>query len=155
MVAPFSKFYVKIWVGFCLNTGKRFFLDVRPFILKPTERAQVLLNNSTRDFQNSPLFKRSACFCETTSGDFECFQYFRFEAVFLENENFFQKVEYRHLVKDTKIENASFPYKTDISEANVMRNRMVTTKWTNHKKRSFASNYFIFLEKLFQFKYLL
>ena len=26
----------KIWVGFCLNTGKRFFF--RGFILKPTER---------------------------------------------------------------------------------------------------------------------
>ena len=28
MVAPFSKFYGKIWVSFCLNTGKRFFLEV-------------------------------------------------------------------------------------------------------------------------------
>ena len=28
MVAPLSKFYGKIWVGFCLDTGKRFFLEV-------------------------------------------------------------------------------------------------------------------------------
>ena len=28
MVAPFSKFYNKIWVGFCLNTGKRFFVEL-------------------------------------------------------------------------------------------------------------------------------
>ena len=28
MVAPSSKFYGKIWVGFCLNTGKHFFLEV-------------------------------------------------------------------------------------------------------------------------------
>ena len=28
MVAPFSKFYGKIWVSFYLNTGKRFFLEV-------------------------------------------------------------------------------------------------------------------------------
>ena len=28
MVAPFSKIYGKIWVSFCLNTGKRFFLRV-------------------------------------------------------------------------------------------------------------------------------
>ena len=28
MVAPSSKFYGKIWVGFCLNTEKRFFLEV-------------------------------------------------------------------------------------------------------------------------------
>ena len=28
MVAPFSKFYGKIWAGFCLNAGKCFFLEV-------------------------------------------------------------------------------------------------------------------------------
>ena len=28
MVTSSSKFYGKIWVGFCLNTGKRFFLEV-------------------------------------------------------------------------------------------------------------------------------
>ena len=28
MVAPFSKFYNKIWVGFCLNTEKRFFVEL-------------------------------------------------------------------------------------------------------------------------------
>ena len=27
-VAPFNKFCGKIWVGFCLNTGKRLFLEV-------------------------------------------------------------------------------------------------------------------------------
>ena len=33
MVAPFSKFYGKIWVDFCLNTGKRFFLEVTKTVL--------------------------------------------------------------------------------------------------------------------------
>ena len=28
MVAPCSKFYGKIWVGFCLNTGEYFSLEV-------------------------------------------------------------------------------------------------------------------------------
>ena len=28
MVAALSKFYGKIWVGFCLGTGKCFFLEV-------------------------------------------------------------------------------------------------------------------------------
>ena len=28
IAAPLSKFYGKIWVGFCLNTGKRFFLEM-------------------------------------------------------------------------------------------------------------------------------
>ena len=36
-------------------------------------------------------------------------------------------------------------------EANVKTNRMATAKWTYHIEWSFASNYFIFLENLFQF----
>ena len=59
MVAPFSKFYGKIWVGYCLNTRKALF---RGFILKPTERAYIPLKNGTRNFQNSPPFERSAFF---------------------------------------------------------------------------------------------
>ena len=54
-----------------------------------------------------------------------------------------------------KIEKALFAYKIAISEANVKTNRMVTTKWAYHRERSFASNYFIFLKVLFQFKNLL
>ena len=73
----------------------------------------------------------------TISENFEHFQYFNFETYFLENENFFS-----FLVERTKIEKASFPYKTAISEANVKANRMVTTKWTYHKERSFSSNHF-------------
>ena len=73
----------------------------------------------------------------------------------MENEKLFQKLQYRFLVEGTKIENASFPYKTTISEANVKANRIVSTKWTYHKERIFASNYFIFLKILFQFKNLL
>ena len=42
-------------------------------------------------------------------------------------KTFFKKLEYRSLVEHTKIEKASFPYKTAISEANVNTNRMVTT----------------------------
>ena len=78
MVAPFITFYCKIWVGFCQT------LIIGGFILKPTEiRA--------RFFQNSPQFERSACFYVTITGNFECFQYFNFEANFLKNEIFFRK----------------------------------------------------------------
>ena len=70
-------------------------------------------------------------------------------------KTFSKKLGYHFLVERTKIEKASFPYKTDISEANVKTNRMVTTKWAYHRERSFASNYFIFLKVLFQFKKLL
>ena len=41
---------------------------------------------------------------------------------FLENENIFQKTEVPFLAESTKIENASFPYKTAISTANVKTN---------------------------------
>ena len=43
---------------------------------------------------------------------------------FPENEILFIKVEYRFLVESTKIENATFPYKTALSEGNVNANRM-------------------------------
>ena len=56
------KFYGKIWVGFCLNTGKR--------------------------FQNSPPFERSACFYVTISRNLKRFQYFNFETDLI---FFFQK----------------------------------------------------------------
>ena len=81
MVAPSSAIYGKIWVGFCLNTGKRFVLKLE----------KVLLKKGARDFQNSPPFGRSACFCVTITENFERFQYFNFETDFLENENLFQK----------------------------------------------------------------
>ena len=45
------------------------------------------------------------------------FQYFNFEADFLEKANPFPKLEYGFLVESTKIENASFPCSTSILEA--------------------------------------
>ena len=44
--------------------------------------------------------------------------------------------------ESVKIGNASYLYKTVISEASVETNRMVGTKWIYHKEWSFASNYF-------------
>ena len=43
-------------------------------------------------------------------------------------KTFFQKLVYRSLVESTKIENASLPYETAMSEANVKTNRIVNTK---------------------------
>ena len=68
---------------------------------------------------------------------------------------FFKKLEWRFLVESTNIENTSLPRKTEISEVTVKTNKMVATKWTYHKEQSFASDYFIFLKILFQFKNLL
>ena len=66
-------------------------------------------------------------------------------------KTFFKKLEYRFLVKTTKIENTSLPFKTALSEANVKTNRMATTKLTHHREQNFASKYFTVLENLFQF----
>ena len=68
--------------------------------------------------------------------NFDCFQYSNFEVDFLEKKSYFKKLEYHFSVEGTKIEIAPFPYKTAISEANAMINRMVSAKWTYHKKRS-------------------
>ena len=64
--------------------------------------------------------------------------------IFSKTKTFLEKLEYRFLVKSTKIENASFPCKTAVSDANIKTNRMVSTTWTYHKQRTFASNYFVF-----------
>ena len=82
----------------------------------------------------------------TISENFEHFQYLNFETDFLQNENFFHKTGVLFLVERTKIEKASFPYKTAITDVNVKTNRMVTTKWAYHRERSFASKDFSFLK---------
>ena len=69
-----------------------------------------------------------------------------FKTKFLKNENLFQKSGIPLLVEGSRIENATFLYKAALSEANVKTDRMGSIKWTYHKDRSFASNYFIFFE---------
>ena len=152
MVAPFSKFYGKIYVSFCLNTGKRFFLQVS----FSAERAQVFLKNGTRDSQNSPPFERSACFYMWRSVKIlNIFSTLTSKQIFQKTKTFLKKLEYSFSAERTKIKKASFPYKTAISVTNVQKNRMVTTQWAYHRERSFARNYFIFLKVLFQFTNLL
>ena len=60
-------------------------------------------------------------------------------------------MEYWFLVERTKIDNASFPSKTSISEANVKTNGMASAKWIYPKEWSFARNYLIFPKILLQF----
>ena len=62
-------------------------------------------------------------------------------------KTFFKKLKYRFLVESTKIENASFPYQTAISEANDKTNKIVTTK-----ELSFASNYLFFWKFCFNLR---
>ena len=71
--------------------------------------------------------------------------------IFWKTKTFFIKLEYQFLVETANTENTSFSFESALSEANVKTNRMVTTKWTNHKEWSFASDYFTFLDNFFQF----
>ena len=94
--------------------------------------------------------------------NFESFQIFNFEINFPKNENLFQKTGILFLFENTKIENATFPYKTVLSEANVKTNK-ISKKWRvknrskkyiYHKERNLASNYFYFFT-LFSYKKLM
>ena len=58
------------------------------------------------------------------TGNFEHFEYFNFETTFLKNEIFFQKTKVQFFSLNTKIENASFPFKTVMPEVNLKANRM-------------------------------
>ena len=86
----------------------------------------------------------------TITDNVERFQYFNFETNFLENETLLKKLQYHFLVESTTIENATYPYKTALSEANVKTNRMGSAKWTYLKEQSLASNYFIISKILFK-----
>ena len=71
--------------------------------------------------------------------------------IFRKTKTFFKKLEYHFSVETTYTENTFFPFRTVMSEVNFKTNRTTTTKWTYLKEWSFASNYFSFLENLFQF----
>ena len=88
-------------------------------------------------------------------GIFYDFNTLTLKKIFWKMKSFFKQLENCFLAESTKIENALFWYKTAILEANVKTNRMVSTKCIYYKKRSFASNCFIFSKILFQFKNLL
>ena len=86
---------------------------------------------------------------------FNVFNTLTLKQTFWKTKTLYKNLEYCLLVESTKIENALSSKKPAISEANVKANRMMSTKWTYRKEWSFASNYFIFLNILFQFKNLL
>ena len=67
-------------------------------------------------------------------------------------QTLFKKLEYHFLVQRTKIDNITFFYKTALSEADVKTSRMGSTKLTYYKEHSFASNHFLFLKILFEFR---
>ena len=90
------------------NLGWFFFLTLenlflRGFILKPTERAYVLVKNGNSDFQIA-LHLRDQHVFVTITENFKRFQYLNFETDYLENGNLFQKTGARFLIESTKTE---------------------------------------------------
>ena len=67
-------------------------------------------------------------------------------------KTFFKKLSYRFLVESTKIENASFPYKTAVSEASIKTNKILSTNWTYKKQGAFASSYLFFWKFCFSLR---
>ena len=151
MVAPSSK--EKFGLLFVLTLENTF---SQRFHFKAIRKS---IGSSKKPYQGFSKFLRLRdrhVFMRQSQKVLNVFNILTLKVTFWKTKTFFQKkLEYRFLVESTKIENASFPYKTAISEANVKTNKMVTSKWTYQKERSFAGNYFIFLKILFQFKNLL
>ena len=59
------------------------------------------------------------------------FNTFNFEKKkFWKTKTFFEKLEYRFLVENTKIEITTYPYKIALSEANIKTKTMDSTKWS-------------------------
>ena len=61
----------------------------------------------------------------------------------------FKILEYRFIVESTKIENAPFPHKSEMSDTNVKKNRMRSTK---SYRTEFCQYQFIFFLKKVQYK---
>ena len=108
-VAPFSKFYDKNLVEFVLTQENIFSERV---YFQNNRKSVSLLTSRTRDLQDSLPFERSTCFYQTSTVNFECFQYFNFEKKILKNENIFQKTgvpffnwKYQDLNRNISIQN--------------------------------------------------
>ena len=97
MIAPFANFYGKIWVGFCLNTGKHFVIS------EPWERVWILLRKIPGvfkiafDLRNWHVFMWQPL--EILNITTLCVK-----LIFCKTKTLFKKLEYRFLVQITKIE---------------------------------------------------
>ena len=63
---------------------------------------------------------------------------------FLKKNWIFKKLEYRFSFESTAIQNATFPYKTVLSKANVKTNRIRSKNWTYQREMAFAPDWFKF-----------
>ena len=64
-------------------------------------------------------------------------------------QTLFRKLKNSFLDENTRIKNATLPYKTALSEANVKAIKMRSTNWTYANDGFFSSDNFIFSKILF------
>lgn len=120
-----NNFYGKLWVGFCLKTGKYLFVSLFVFI------SRFHFKNNRKSIFKIVIFKVALplrdWYVLTITRGF----YFDFEISFLENENLFLKNCL--LVETSKMKNVAFPYKNPLSKDNFKINRIESAKWTYKK----------------------
>ena len=58
------------------------------------------------------------------NGNYKLFNTLTLKQIFWKTKNFFKKLDSRFVAEALKIESATFPYITALSEGNVKRNRM-------------------------------
>ena len=83
-------------------------LFLRSFILKPTDRKYVLLKTALAVFKIALCLRDRHVFMRQSVESLR--------QIFWKTKKIFEKLEYSFLVETAKIENASFPYKTAISD---------------------------------------
>ena len=114
--ASIDNFYSKTWVGLCHKIGKRLFVEVSFYslpkeyrLISRTKWYQVVLGI----FKTAFLLSDRHIFVRQSKEIWSDFIKLTVKQVFWKTE-----------IESTTMENATFPYKTSLSKANVMTNRM-------------------------------
>ena len=138
-----ASFRAKFGLAFVLTPRKRFFVLTR-FHFKANRKSIGSSKKLLGIFKIALRLRHRHVFMRQSVEILNVFNTLTFKQIFWKVKTFPKNLEYRFLFESTKISNTSFPCKNAKSKANVKTNRMVTTKCTYHKERSFASNYFFF-----------
>ena len=120
---PKKLFYLFEWKPFKDDEIENSFCFLRSFILKLTETAYVLLKTALGIFNIVFCLWDSLVFHLIITETLNIFNTLTLKQIFLKMKHFFQKTEVFLLSKSTKIENATFSYKTALSETNLKTSR--------------------------------
>ena len=104
-IAFLNKFYGKIWIGFCLKTGKRFFIEI---LFQSQQKDLRFLKKAVLG-----IFKTALCLRDHSVFHWRFWTFSMFlslKLVFSKTKTFFKKLGYCFLVESTKIF-TTFSYK--------------------------------------------